>query len=73
MLKKGSFNNSKSDITKFKSADYDVTDCVTLNCAKNNNAFIIETKPSAYITGQTVSDGWWDINIQPCTFYALLD
>ena len=38
MLKKGSFNNSKSDITKFKSADYDVTDCVTLNCAKDRKS-----------------------------------
>lgn len=73
MLKEVSFNNNKSDITKIESEDYDVTDCVTLNCAKNNNAFIIEEKPSGSITGKNIPDDWWSIDIQPCNLYALLD
>jgi len=67
------FNQCKTNKTEKDFDDWDTTDYIMVNCAKENDAFIIEERPAGLITGKKFPADWWDINIQPCNLYAVLN
>ena len=52
---------------------YSPHDYLIAQCAKDNQAFIIEDHPSADISGLAVPDEWHEWHIHPDIFYAALE
>lgn len=48
-------------------------DYLIAQCAKDNQAFIIEDHPSADISGQAVPEEWHEWHIHPDVFYAAME
>ena len=73
MLTELSFVDCPHKETMSDYSAYDPIDYIALCCAKNENALIVDKTPTGEISGKPVPEEWYELNIQPADFYAVLD
>lgn len=68
-----SFNNYQLSEPITDDNPYVPYDYLMVQCAKNNGAYIVGDHPTGSVSGDPIPAEWFDLNIQPCDFYAALD
>ena len=72
-IKNLSYHEHSSDRTVEDCEPYAVQDCILIDCAQKNHAWLIDDSPHGTFSGNVIPEEWYSVRIGTDDFYAALD
>ena len=72
-IKNLSYHEHSSDRTVEDCKPYAVQDCILIDCAQKNHAWLIDDSPHGTFSGDVIPEEWYSVRIGTDDFYAALD